>query len=133
MPLQVSDLDLPDDKLAQIATALGDGSNTNAALQGFCDAAAADVARLTAGYLLDDVSITNMARAIAIFRVLAQIGPVPSDVEKNYDSYWAELQSISKGARPNLPKVPTAALASRAGTAGSGRRIGGRMGNCPGL
>ena len=127
MSLQVTDLNLPADKLAEIATALGDTGNTNALLQTYCDAAAADVARLAAGYILDASSITNMGRAIALYNVYGQIGPVPPDIEKSYDNYWKELQSISRGERPNLPKQPNPALASRAGAADSRHRIHGRM------
>ena len=49
MSLQVTDLNLPADKLAEIATALGDTGKTHALLQTYCDAAAADVARKKAG------------------------------------------------------------------------------------
>jgi hypothetical protein len=127
MSLQVSDLNLPADKLVQIATALGDTGSTNAVLQTYCDAAAADVARLSAGYILDDDSTTNMGRAIALYKVYAQIGPVPPDIEKSYEDYWKELQSIARGERPNLPKQSNAAMQSRAGSAGSSHRIHGRM------
>ena len=127
MSLQVTDLNLPADMLAQIATALGDTGTTNTALQGYCDAAAADVQRLTAGYLLDAVSVTNMGRAIALYKVFSQIGPVPADIQKSYDDYWKELQSIARGDRPNLPKVPNAQLASRAGAIGSAPKLHGRM------
>ena len=127
MALIVNDLNLPADKLAEFATAFGDTSTTNAVVQTYCDDAAADVARLTAGYLLDDSSTRNFSRAIALYRIYGQIGPVPPDVEKNYDDAWKELQSIAKGERTNLPKVPDPSLASRAGAIGGNRRLHGRL------
>jgi hypothetical protein len=126
MSLQVSDLNLPADKLTQFATALGDTGSANAAVQGYCDAAAADVARLTAGYVIDPVSATNFGRAIAIYRIYGQVGPVPADVEKNYDDAWKELQSISKGERLNLPKISDPAQNTVAGGWGSGCPLKGR-------
>jgi hypothetical protein len=124
----VSDLNLPADKLVQIATALGDTSGQNVMLLEYCAAADADVARLTAGYILDPTSALNMARALALYKVFAQIGPVPQDVQDSYTDYWKELQSISRGERPNLPKQTNPALASRAGAAGSAHKIHGRLG-----
>jgi hypothetical protein len=127
MSLQVTDLNLPADKLAEFATAFGDVSNTNAVVQTYCDDAAADVARLTAGYQLDTSSTRNFSRAIALYRIYGQIGPVPPDVEKSYDDAWKELQSIAKGERTNLPKVPDPNLASRAGAIGGSPRLHGRL------
>jgi hypothetical protein len=126
MSLTVANLNLPADKLAQVATALGDTGGVNAALQGICDGAAADVARLTSGYVLDDASVTNFGRAITLFRMYGQIGTVPADVEKNYDDAWKELQSIAKGERPNLPKATVSAQTTIAGGYGSGCFLGGR-------
>ena len=124
MSLQVSDLNLPASKLVQLATALGDTGGLNAALQTYCDSAAADVARLTAGYVIDPTSITNFSRAIAIYRVTGQIGPVPADMQKNYDDAWKELQSIARGERPNLPKVSDPNQATIAGGWGDGPSCG---------
>ena len=126
MALAVTDLNLPADKLAQIAAALGDTGGANAALQTVCDGAAADIARLTAGYVLDAASVLNFGRSIAIYRVLGQIGTVPADVQKNYDDAWAELQSIAKGQRPNLPKVSDPAQNTLAGGWGGGAFLKGR-------
>ncbi len=105
MSLAVSDLNLPADKLAEIATALGDTSGTNAALQAICNGAAADVTRLTNGYVIDPTSLTNFGRAIALYRGYGEIGTVPDSVQKNYDDCWKELQSIAKGERKNIPRV----------------------------
>ena len=113
MALQVSDLNLPADKLAQFATALGDlpGAQTGAypALQGICDSAAADVARLITGYVIDPASVTNWARTIAIYRVYsqAQFGEMPKAAVEDYNTAWDELTEISQGKRPNLPKQAT--------------------------
>jgi hypothetical protein len=130
MALNVSDLNLPADKLAQFATALGDTSDADTALQGICDGAAADVDRLTAGYVIDPDSYTNFARSIALHRAYAQaqFSEIPAAVETDYKAAWTELTEISQGKRPNVPKQPDPALASRAGAAGSNRRIRGRMG-----
>lgn len=129
MSLQISDLNLPADKLAQFATALGDTTNANVALQGICNGAAADVDRLTAGYVIDPDSYTNFARSIALHRAYAQaqFGEIPAAVETDYKAAWLELTEIAQGKRPNIPKQPDPALASRAGAAGSHRRIHGRM------
>lgn len=129
MALLVTNLNLPAANLAEIATALGDTGSANAALQGYCDSAAADVSRLIAGYVIDDLSQVNWGRAIALYRVYGQIGPVPKDIEKNYDEAWKELQSIAKGERINLPKVPVPALASRAGAIGGPAKVCGRLGD----
>ncbi len=94
----------------------------------FCTQADADVARLTAGYVLDPTSVTNMGRAIVLFRAYGLAGPVPPDIEKEYQNTWNELQSIARGDRPNLPKTPNVNLQSRAGSAGSNCLIRGRMG-----
>jgi hypothetical protein len=130
MSLSVSDLNLPADKLSQMATALGDTGGANAALQGICNGAAADVARLTAGYVIDATSQTNFGRAIALFRAYGQVGPIPPDVEKNYDAAWNELTDIAQGKRPNLPKVADPNQASIAGRWGGGHRLPGRTSHC---
>ena len=130
MSLQVSDLQLSADKLTQFAAALGDTGGSNALLQAICDAAAADVARLTTGYVIDPNSITNFAKSIALFRAYGQVGPVPPDVEKTYDDNWKELQSISRGERPNLPKTQDTTQATIAGGWGSEHRLHGRTGRC---
>jgi hypothetical protein len=131
MSLQVSDLNLPADKLAQFATALGDSGGQNAALQGICNSVAADVARLTTGYVVDPTSVTNWGRAIALYRAYSQaaFGEIPKAIADDYKTAWDELTAIAEGKRPNLPKAPdpTGALATRAGAAGSHRRIHGRM------
>jgi hypothetical protein len=122
MSLQVSDLKLSADKLAQFADSLGAGG-----LQDICDGAAADVARLTAGYALDATSLINFGRAITLFRAYGLVGPVPQDIEKEYTNAWNELQSIARGDRPNLPKVADPAQNIIAGGYGGDTKIGGRM------
>lgn len=120
-------LQLSADKVAQFTAAL---ATTEVAepLQQLCDEAAADVARLTAGYILDATSISNFIRALAVYNAYINSGtPSPEDVATRFKSVWTELQSIARGDRPNLPKVADAALASRAGAVGSAPLIHGRM------
>jgi hypothetical protein len=127
MATAIADLQLTPDKLAQFATALGDAGNANAGMLTLCAQADADVARLTAGYLLDATSLTNFSRTIVLFRAYGFAGPVPEDIDKQYTAVMNELQSIARGDRPNLPKVTDVNLQSRAGAAGSARRVHGRM------
>ena len=129
MSLQVSDLNLPADKLAQFATALGDTGGENAALQGICNGAAADVTRLTAGYVIDPASITNWGRSIALQRAYsqAQFGEIPKAVADDYKTAWDELTAIAGGKRPNLPKVSDPNQATIAGGWGSDHKVHGRM------
>jgi hypothetical protein len=124
MSLAVADLNLPAASLAQIASALGDGSGTNAALLGICNAASADVTRLTNGYVIDAASLTNFGRALALYRAYGQVGPVPPDVEKNYEDAWKELQSIAMGQRKNIPRADDGAPQSTStGGFGGQRRV----------
>lgn len=129
MSLQVTDLNLPADKLAQFATALGDGGGLNAALQGICDGAAATVSRMTAGYVIDAADITNWGRVIALYRAYsqAQFGEIPKAVADDFKEAMDELTAIAEGKRPNLPKVANTDLSGRAGKWGSGQAIPGRM------
>lgn len=121
------DLQLSADKAAQFTAALATDEVADP-LQQLCDEAAAAVARLTAGYVLDDLSIFGFIRAIAIYNAFANSNtPVPDDVATRYKNAWSELQSIARGERPNLPKAADAALESRAGKWGSGQAIPGRM------
>jgi hypothetical protein len=120
-------LQLSADKVAQFTAAL---ATTEVAdpLQQLCDEAAADVARLSAGYILDATSISNFIRALAVYNAYVNAGtPAPEDVATRYKSAWTELQSIARGDRPNLPKVANAALASRAGLVGGPAYVHGRM------
>lgn len=121
------DLQLSADKVQQFTQALATDEVADP-LQELCDEAAADVSRLTAGYILDNVSIFNFIRAIAVYNAYINSGtPAPDDVTTRYKNIWSELQSISRGERPNLPKVTDPALQSRAGAAGSQHRIHGRI------
>src|SRR4051812_14961173 len=110
MAFTTQDLKLPADKIAQIEKALGgDPLDVDAAkLQGLCDEAAADVARLTTGYVLDAVSITNFTRSLSLFRAYGYIGPIPKDVDRKHNDAMDELKPIAAGDRPNLPKIKTA-------------------------
>jgi hypothetical protein len=104
MSLQVTDLNLPADKLAQFNAALGGSAS---ALQGICDGAAADVTRLTNGYVVDPATATNWGRAIALYRAYsqAQFGEIPKAIADDFKAVWDELTSISKGERKNMPRV----------------------------
>lgn len=126
MSLQVTDLNLPADKLAQFATALGDASGTNAVLQGICNSAAADVTRLTNGYVIDPTSLTNFGRAIALYRAYsqAQFGEIPKAVTDDYKAVWDELAAIAEGKRKNIPRVDDGGQQSTStGGFGGQRRI----------
>ena len=129
MSLQVSDLNLPADKLSQFAAALGDASGTNAALQGMCDAADADVSRLTAGYVIDPTSYTNFARSLGLYRAYSQsqFSEIPESVANDYKATWTELTAIAEGKRPNLPKLVDPNQAGIAGGYGGERRLHGRI------
>ena len=120
---------LSDAKQAQLAAAL---SNVDQAdpLQFLCDEAAADVARLTTGYVLDANSLSSMTRALALYRIysIANV-PAPKDVADNYKSATTELEAIASGKRPNLPKVSTPSQSVIAGSFGSKPWVPGRM--CP--
>ena len=130
MSLQVTDLNLPADKLAQFATALGDTGGQNATLQGLCNGAAAYVAQLTAGYVIDPTIITDWGRAIALYRAYAQaqFGEIPKAVADDYKTATDELTAIAEGKRPNLPKVSDPNQAAIAGGWGGEHRVHGRMG-----
>ena len=114
MSLQVSDLNLPADKVAQFATALGDTSGANAALQGICNGAVADVARLTNGYVIDPTSLTNWGRTIALYRAYSQasFGEIPKAVADDFKIVWDELSAIAEGKRKNIPRVDDGAAQS---------------------
>ncbi len=124
MRFLVADLKLTADKLAQLTKALGGGSSTTADLQDLCDEAAADVARLTTGYVLDELSTKNFTRAIALFRAYGYVGPIPKDVQANYDAAMKELEAIAKGERPKLEQT-TGQQTSSAGNWGSKERLEG--------
>ena len=128
MAFQTTDLLLSPDKAAQLTKAL---SNLGVAdpLQYLCDEAAADVARLTTGYVTDDGSLRNFTRKLALFEIYskAQAGAVPDGIVKDHDEALKELQDIAAGKRPNLPKVSTPSQATIAGAWGSGARVCGRI------
>lgn len=124
MAFTVPDLKLTVDKLAQITKALGGAASTTTDLQDLCDEAAADVARYCTGYVVDDLSQTNFTRAIALFRAYGYIGPIPKDIQANYDAVMKELEAIAKGERPKLEQT-TDQAAQSAGNWGSKTRLAG--------
>lgn len=111
----------------QLVAALGAPADGSDPLQNICDAAAADVVRLTLGYVVDAASLTNFVRAIAIYRAYGAIGPVQPDMKQVYEDAWSELTAISEGKRPNLPKVVAPTQNLSAGGFGSEPRIHGRV------
>lgn len=124
MAFTVTDLKLAADKLAQITKALGGAASSTTDLQDLCDEAAADVARLTTGYVIDDLSAVNFTRAIVLFRAYGYIGPIPKDVQANYDAVMKELEAIAKGERPKLEQT-TSQAAQSTGNWGSKTRLEG--------
>lgn len=122
------DLQLSTDKVQQFTSALATTEVIDP-LQELCDEAASKVARLTAGYVLDQDSVFEFIRAIAVYNAYANSGtPCPPDVENRHKAAEDELKEIAQGKRPNLPKQPNAALQSKSGSAGSNTNVPGRMG-----
>jgi hypothetical protein len=126
MAFSSDDLLLSPDRSAQLEKAL---ANLGVAdpLQYLCDEAAAEVARMTTGYAVDVNSVRGMTRALALFKIYSYAGPVPKDIQANYDSTNKELEAIASGNRPNLPKATTPSQAGIAGNWGSQSRVPGRM------
>jgi hypothetical protein len=129
MPFTLKDLKLPDNKVQQLNRALGGALDDVAAqsLQGVCDEAAAMVARMTTGYVIDPVSLKDFTRAVALYRAYGFVGTVPKDIQDTYKSTMDELQAIAGGKRPNLPKVVTPAQNTIEGGWGSNSSVPGRM------
>jgi hypothetical protein len=115
------------DKVSQLTKGLATLSVTDP-LQFLCDEALADVARLTAGYVLTDVQQQGFIRALAVFRAYTYANvPPPKSVQDAYDYAQKELDAIAKGERRNLPKTTDTALQPSSGQGGSQTRIPGRM------
>jgi hypothetical protein len=125
MAFTESNLLLTDDKKAQLTAALSNGDVADPL--GTCIAeASSDVARLTAGFVLDDNSINGFTRALALFKAYSLCGPVPDDIQKQYDDAIKELNSIARGDRLNIPRVPAPATpqnTSATGSYGGAKRI----------
>lgn len=107
MAFTESNLLLTERKLTQLTAALANTDIPDPMATCIAEATA-DVARLTAGFILDDASINGFIRALALFKAYSLCGPVPDDVNKQYDNAMKELNSIARGERPNLPRVPEA-------------------------
>lgn len=120
---------LSPDKAAQLAKAMAT-LQVDDPLQYVCDEAAAVVARMTQGYVIDEASLRDFTRKLAVFNVytLANVPP-PSAIETAYEDAMKELQDIAAGKRPNLPRVesgdPTSNPAT--GSGGSKAYVPGRM------
>lgn len=118
---------LPADKVAQLTKGLATLGVPDP-LQYLCDEAAAAVARLTTGYILDDASLRNFIRSLALFQAYSKAGTgVPKNIVDDNKGAMDELQAIAEGKRPNLPKVAAGSLVGIAGTSGSQARVKGRM------
>lgn len=126
MAFSTNDLLLSADRSAQLTKALANLGVADPLLY-ICEEAAADVARMTTGYVLDEASMRNFVRSLALFRIYAKAGPVPEDVQRDYDSALKELEAIAKGERPNLPKVPVEGQATIVGKWGSKTYVAGRL------
>ena len=123
MAFTTEQLLLPPGKVAQLEKALTT-LEVDDPLQLLCTEAAADVARMTAGYVLDEVSQRTFIRSLVLFRAYSAAGTgVPPQIQTDYDAAMKELEAIAKGERPNLPKETSDALTPIAGKAGSLPRI----------
>lgn len=127
MAFTKDDLLLSADKAAQLTRQL---SSLNLAdpLQYCCDEAAATVARMTTGYVLDDVSSKQLIRALAVEKAYSYANaPAPEGVKTDAKNALDELRAIAAGNRPNLPKVATPSQTTIIGAWGSGCKISGRI------
>lgn len=107
MAFTESNLLLTEKKLTQLTTALANTDIVDPLATCIAEATA-DVARLTAGFILDEDSINGFIRSLALYKACGLVGSVPDDVDKQYDNAMKELNSIARGERPNLPRVPEA-------------------------
>jgi hypothetical protein len=118
---------LPADKAAQLTKALTTLGVADP-LQYLCDEAAAVVARMTTGYVLDDASLRNFTRSLALFQAYSKSGTgAPKNIQDDNAAAMKELEAIAKGERPNLPKVAVAAVTPITGSSGSNCKIKGRI------
>lgn len=119
---------LSPDKAAQLTKGL-QTLGVDDPLQYVCDEAAADVARLTLGYVIDEVSQRTFIRALAVLKAYTYANvPPPLAVKEANDAAWEELQAIAAGKRPNLPRVDEPEGGNPAtGSGGSKTYVPGRM------
>ncbi len=121
-----NDLLLSAEKAAQLTKALSN-LGVAAPLQYVCDEAAAEAARLTTGYVIEDNAMRGFVRPLALYRAYGYAGPVPKDVQVQYDAVRAELEAIAQGKRPNLPRVTgTGGTAAPSGKWGAKGYVKGR-------
>jgi len=83
--------------------------------------AEADVTRYATGYTLAGAARNGFVRALALFKAFSLCGPVPADIQRQYDEAIAELKAIAAGQRPNLEQ--TAAAPSSRGSWGSREKV----------
>ncbi len=105
MAFTVEKLLLTEERKTQLEEALANDDLTDPLAQCISEAEA-DVARLTAGYELEDAATEGWIRPIALWKAfVAAETPVPSDIQAAYDAAMKELEAIAKGERPNLPRT----------------------------
>ncbi len=127
MAFSTDQLLLPEDKASQLEKGLAT-LGVDDPLQYLCDEAAADVARLTTGYLLDESSIRTFIRSLALYRIYTTANVPPSKaIEDNYKYANDELGAIASGKRPNIAKQAVASVTPIAGSSGSSAKINGRI------
>jgi len=107
MSFTVAQLLLTESKRTELTRAL---ANTGQAqpLEACIAEAVADVARLTTGYIIDPTSQNSWTRILALFKAYSLAGNVPPDIQTQYNNAMNELNSIARGDRKNLPRVPDA-------------------------
>jgi hypothetical protein len=102
--MTIDQLLLSADRSAQLTAAL-----SNLGVEdplGTCLAeASSDVARLTAGYVIDESSTNGWIRALTLYKAYGLVGPVPTDIKLQCDEVVKELTAIAKGERPNLERA----------------------------
>lgn len=119
---------LSPDKASKLTKALANLGVANP-LQVLCDEAAAEVARLTTGYVIADLAVQGWVRSLALASIYSKANvPPPDSVTKDATAAATELQAIAKGERPNLPKVANSPASPNAGSWGSGCKLTGRIG-----
>ena len=105
MAFTIEKLLLTDERKTQLTAALANTGQSDPLGQCITEATA-DVARYTAGYVIEEAASDGWTRAIALWKAftVAELA-VPDDIKAAYDEAMKELIAISKGERPNLPRV----------------------------
>jgi uncharacterized membrane protein len=126
MAFTIQDLLLTEERKAQLVAALANLGVADPLAKVVAEAAA-DVARSTRGYLIDEAASNGWVRVLALEKAyLAAELNVPSDIIKAAIAARDELAAIAAGKRPNLPLANTGETAP-SGTWGGETRIGLRL------